>query len=355
MSTDPNEATVGTATAQAPAFSNNTKKKQKPALEPGIDASTPLDENDIKAALEASGYPVEMKLAQLLAASGWSPVQGHLCKVADDDSRREIDLLASRSRHLRGALVDGTYESVDYSIRLMMGVKKLHQPSWFVGILGEQLDRMNRRNLRIQALGGLPSHAVIRAVDTSLLPSMLITDDQLGCAFDFDEGVPLCSHYAIARRKAKTFEPWADGGSDEPGKGERYYDDIRTTSLARFFEARDWAAFLLTRRPKNMAYLSVHQPVLVIETPRLYVYEPITGTLRPTDRLALRTMFEAVRGLPPVPGIVDVMTPAGVHGYLEDVARCQDAAAEKVDVSLFNRMATEQVEAFTIAMLDAHE
>jgi hypothetical protein len=308
-------------------------KQSKPKPKPTIDESTRMSVRHIRQALEASGYPLEVRLFAELASLRVEPGLGLLVSVSDGGPLREVDLTARLHRFGTSTVVrDGEtqHRSLRVERRLLIGVKKLQKPRRFVGIEGNQPNPLSRRNLRGQILGGLPSRGVSEVVARTGVEELLLQTG-FGSLLDVGVNVPTCVHWAITRwrRREKEMEPYADSGQD--ATGDRYFKDLETTCLAAF--ALSQAVTMESLDPDRMLHAMVvsYQPVLVIDTPELYLYDPTTKKLRRTDWLTLQRGFK-VPGLErAVHWMIDVLTPKAVARYIAATRTALNAGFDAAD------------------------
>jgi hypothetical protein len=270
-----------------------------------INPSEPLTHADIQEAIEASEYPFELELFQALTNASLNPVLGFHTRVTEGGEIREIDLLASLNENITIAP-----RSCDVSMRLLIAAKKLHTPQQFVGIAGEAQSAHSVGVARTYYAAGIPSQGLIHDLPDNGIMQILHGPDGFGETMSRFVDGPVCAHWAIATRK-NDGKPWASGN-------EPVWQDFDTLVRAATLMAREYTAHRLQRGAKVSPFPSLHFsfPMLIIDTPHLFLYHPSTKKLEPTQWLVLHRMFDVGNG-DVVTRSVDIVARSGIDAMIE--------------------------------------
>lgn len=248
-----------------------------------------LSESEIKEAIEQSGYPLEVKLFQELTEKKLAPVLGIQLQLPNGKVK-EIDLLTTSHRR-----VEFGGPAVEFSLRGVLGVKRIPPPDWFVGILPSvQPTPDEMLDARIQCIGGVPSKGRPEGCgEQSELASCLLGEKRFASAMHLLTQKPACVHWALAKRDGKKLK--ADGS-------QPVWEDLETTVMASHQLATRFTRAIceMWRESKARAAVTPHlhfmMPALVLDVPHLYVYDPMNGALSRADWFVLQKMIHVGDG-----------------------------------------------------------
>jgi hypothetical protein len=273
-----------------------------------VSAATPITESDVRAAIEAAGYPLEVKLFHEFAVNEMDPVLGHRMRVRDDTgsgdpTSREIDLLASVRTSIVG---DGQVSA--FNVTAVIDAKLLHEPARFVAVVGDQPSEHERRVARSYFFGR-PSFRVLLQ-DEGSYSDCFIGEAGVADALDPLSAGTFCVHWAIVKREQKNqFEAWAK-------HDEGFQDAIKTVVEAAVWNERSFSQFSLGLgdNATPVPDLRIYCPTIIVGTPTLYMYDVKDGSISQTDWLMLRMNFDV--GGHVVNRVVDIVATGGVPGMI---------------------------------------
>jgi hypothetical protein len=275
--------------------------------------SGPLDQQEILAALAASGYPLELRLLKLFEQHRMHPVIGFRVPQLTGPTR-EIDLLVLASQNVQ---VDGG-PMISVNLRLLVEAKSLEPAASFVGFEVEQPQAPALRTLRAR-FGGAPSNRIVAALERD--GGFVLGPGGLAEAFDPMNTAPVCVQWAVARRKGKGIEQHCYAGHDES-----FWDDIDgvvRSSHATMLDATMSMQRVLERSASagvRQLHIMIDVPVLVLATPHLWLFDAANpADLRKSGSLLLLRQFEVGSGVEH--RLVDVVTEAALPAF---IASCRD-------------------------------
>jgi hypothetical protein len=241
----------------------------------------PLTEDEILNSLKRSGFPLEIRLLQAFDEGNFDPTPPHRFILGEGDKERsvEIDLTARAMETLadhRGLLL----------LTLMIEAKQIHERVSFVGFKWKQPTPLEMRVGRMRFCG-LPTCKVLNnGVDGGQFDQFLVGGAKPAmAAVDVLNEAPLCHHWCFARENKHKFI-------------EATQEDEMRQSFRRLVHATTWlereSALFRLRNPGDPPQWRVEIKFLtiVIGTPHLYTFDPLTGALEKTQRLILREMYE---------------------------------------------------------------
>jgi hypothetical protein len=236
-----------------------------------------LSEAEVKAAIEQSGYPLEVQLFHELAEQSLNPTLGFQLQLPNGKVK-ELDLLSTSH-----SLVRFSGPAVEFSLKGVIGVKRIVPPDWFVGILpSAQPEPVDKLNSRIQCIGGLPNNGLDEYSKQHDFSSLLLGEQHFANAMHLLTKPPICVHWAVTRRDGKKLK--ADGP-------QPIWDDIETTVAASYQLAteltREWRQHS-DKRSEALPHLYFMLPTLALDVPHLFLYNPMTRELSRTGWLTLR-------------------------------------------------------------------
>lgn len=290
-----------------------TPKKDKP--------TGALSDNEITDALRLSGFPLEIRLLQQFDAAGFDPIVGFRLMLDEAGKSVEVDVMA----YATASLAD--YKGQIY-LKAMIEAKQLVDRRVFVGMKWKQPTAHEMRSLRIR-LSGRPTCQVLSdgPGGQDLIQLMLGGAEPVAAAIDsLNEGI-VCSNWAYVQ-DSKQFGVMA------------LQDTEHRDSFAKLIRVvtalEEDTANHLTRTPGKppMLQLQILSPTIVLGTPHLYVFDPLTEQLERTPRLILQQMFEA--GGRVHARLVDVVTETGLPDFIDRyrrvVAALKTACDKRVDL-----------------------
>lgn len=283
---------------------------------------TALSDDEIHQALEGAGYPLELRLYELLKEGGMDPRFGFRTKLADSDVvTREVDLLASRHICFPDT---GREKATSALLTAVIQAKKIHD-ACVVGFRGsDQPLAQDLRSFRSSAMAGLPFW---RALDDGQYDGHVgdefYSERGLGAAFDHLSGAPVCIQWTVVKR----VEKYAGAARAEQEAG--VFDDIATSVRACMFMARDFTRFVLTRSSISdlLPQLNFYVPVLIVDAP-LRVYDAANQTLSSVDWFTARVTIDTCRGN--TPALVDVVSASAVPALMKRFADAADALEQRL-------------------------
>jgi len=247
-------------------------------------SSGPPTTNEITDALEAAGYPFELRVYRQFEDAGMDPVFSFRYR-ADEVSQytKEIDVLARL--HARQQYSDGKYAPTATTTLLFVAeIKRLHRAA-FVGFRGEAPTLHQRRCERAAPTVGLPSWQV-PGVPYDNANDLLIGAGGAAECFDPVNDRPYCVQWATVKpdKKNERFEAVHDEGSAE---------DLQRLIRSSMLLARETALHMLdfgVRTAETQALcpeMTFYWPLFVVDAP-LHVYDPANRSLVETDWFTLR-------------------------------------------------------------------
>ncbi len=255
--------------------------------------------HEAQAALEAAGYPLEMRLYHHLSRAGFTTRFGERARL-DATTTKEIDVVAQLSfsasypengHDRRGQLI----------VQVFVQAKKLHD-ACFTGMPGESRGHADARMGRVPRVGGLPSARVVLGQD---LKRLLFPPGNLLEPLDRLNDAPWCIQWSVTKRRPKDNErPYLTHHD------EQVYEDLATLVRATAVRLQSISVRQLEKGLNGdpMPVLVLAMPVLVVETP-LYTYDVATGAIEIVDRLTLDLNVD--HGAWVLNQAVEVVTPAG--------------------------------------------
>jgi hypothetical protein len=262
----------------------------------------PLSESEIRDGLNASGYPLEIRLLKAFSDGGMDPIIGF--RVNDGEgSSREIDILANFT-HAFGI---GDGKVVNLQLRLLVEAKSLEPGAAFVGFPWQ---RPSDHNLRVNRMhfGGMPSNRAVPELDRD--GDVILGPGGLSDAFDAMNAAPVCVQWAVARRTKAGSEQRTVASHDAS-----FWEGIDGVVRSSHDMMVDHS---MCRWPAEAHLMLFEMPVLVVATPTLWLYDavaPQKAPLASTPSLILARTFE----LPDRTEhrLVDVVTEVGVPSFIE--------------------------------------
>lgn len=249
----------------------------------GKPSDVPLTESEIMAAIQHSGFPLEIRLLQAFQDAGFDPTIGMRFIPGEGEKSAEVDLMA----RCRAPLTE--YKGQVY-LTALIEAKQLGQRVNFVGIRWKQPDAHSMRAMRIR-FSGVPTCQVLANSSSSgkLVQLMLGGDDPIARALDPLNEPNVCPHWAYARETKPNSPNSHIEARKEDDARESFAKLVRVTTWLE----RDNASFLASRAGKSPTLrLQILAPTIILATPHLYLYDPVTQTLEKTDSLILQEMHE---------------------------------------------------------------
>ncbi|MBV8757095.1 MAG: hypothetical protein JO257_07470 [Deltaproteobacteria bacterium] len=242
----------------------------------------PLTDEEILESLKHSGFPLEIRLLQAFDDGGFDPSPPHRFVLGGGDKEQsaEIDVTARAMETLaehRGLLL----------LTLMVEAKQVDERVTFVGFKWKQPTPLEMRAARMRFCG-LPTCKVLNTgVDGGRFDQFLLGGEAPAmAALDCLNEAPLCHHWCFVRDSRKH------------GFIEATQEDDMRQSFRRLVHATTWlergSALYALRHPADapLLRLEIKFPTIVIATPELRTFDPLTNTLEKTQSLTLREMYE---------------------------------------------------------------
>jgi hypothetical protein len=268
-----------------------------------------LSDEKLRELILAAGYPLEMRLFHQLWDAGFSPVHGHRVSVGEET--REIDLLTQRT--------EGIATKGQFCLRMLIEAKKLHAPRCFVGFLGDQPNVFELAMGRAH-VSGSPSWNIGHGGGT--VPSYAGESGYLGALKPLCL-VPYCVQWgSVCERKQ---------GRLELAHDDTIHDDLEKTVRATLGLELEITNLINSRDTIEPFPLQmIHFPMLVLDTPTLYLYDVRNDALTRATWLILRVNLELDGRM--ATRFVDIVT----ESSLETVLTAHQEALKKLHWILMN-------------------
>lgn len=284
-----------------------------------FDPRTPLSQEEIRRAISSSGYPLEVEIYHYLVSAGLHPSIGFRTPLVDGGPTKELDLIARISaNHVESGMVTSV------AFRSYLAVKRLQEPSVFVGILGARPTPHDHRVLRTYYSTGTPSSGYLDGLGDGGLMQMLHGGSGPHDWMDPLLELPICVHWAVVERRNQ--EPWAAGD-------KLIWEDIDLVVRGSHYMARATAEHRVSQPAARMASplpdIRYDYATVVIDAPTLYLYDPQTRELQSCDWLVLHRMFEVGNG-ELASRAVDILTRHGLARYVETMKKVVPAIAGRI-------------------------
>jgi hypothetical protein len=218
--------------------------------------------------------------------------------------------------------------AIEFSLKGVIGVKRIVPPDWFVGILpSAQPSASDKLAARIGCIGGLPTKGLPEAFsEQNEFASQLLAEQHFANAMHLFTKPPVCIHWAVARRDGKKLK--ADGP-------QPIWEDIETTVGASHQLAiqltRKWCGAFQRNGDKVEArpHLYLMLPTLVLDVPYLFLYDPMNNELSRTAWLTLSKAIHIGDGRV-VSATIDVTS----RGGFQELALVHNVTRSRVQVAL---------------------
>jgi len=282
---------------------------------------------EIADALEAAGYPLELRVYRQFDDAQMAPVLSFRYRADEADPHtKEIDVLARLNAG--GKFVDGEHQApATISLWIPTEVKRVHNGA-FVGIRGKDPSKLQRRHERSVA-AGVPSWKVLGSrYDTAR--DVFIGDGGIAESFDLVNERPYCVQWATVKAD-KSERRFA--GTHDVGCADDLQRLVRSSALL----AREITNRFLQFNVEGVATVcpdvTLLWPLLVVDAP-LYVYDPAERSLHQTEWFTLRVGADL--GGRPYEQPIDIVSAAGVptiiSKYLATGQRLSEWLATKANV-----------------------
>lgn len=276
--------------------------KKRPRIE-----TDPIGIRELRGAIQKSGYPLEVELFHLFKDKGMATTLGTWLQIDDSPTAvAELDLVA----YFRATTPLDGEKLTSYVTTVFAEVKRLHAPAQFVGILGEQPASTTEALARAH-YAGLPSfgHGVYPHAQPNVTGAIFT---KAGAICDTSEplhGAPTCPHWAIVRRNKKGNE-WEAFAKGDP----EFYRDMQKLVAARAYWSEKIAKILLSKKgsPPAIQFIPL---LLVVDTKKLFVYDPQDKTIRGVPRLVVQQTYQV--GTRTCQAAIDVVIPSEVPAMIE--------------------------------------
>jgi hypothetical protein len=299
----------------------------------------PLTDEEIRDSLKHSGFPLEIRLLQAFDEGGFDPTPPHRFILGEGDKERsaEIDVTARAMEVLadnRGLLL----------LTLMVEAKQIDERVAFVGFKWKQPTPHEMRAARIR-FSGLPTCQVLSdgPNDARFTQFLLGGEKPPMVALDGLNQAPLCHHWCFVRENPK-----------REFRIEATQEDDMRQSFRKLVHVTTWlereSARFFWQNPEPLQWrLEIKFPTIVIATPQLYTFDPLTNDLAKTQSLTLREMYDV--GGEIHARYVDVMTETEIPNLMSryrQAARalrtaCDQGALELSDIVEEQRIAREKL------------
>lgn len=279
--------------------------------------SGPLTDDEILDAVRRSGYPLEIRLLQAFDEGGFDPTPPHRFILGEGDKERsaEIDVTARAMETLadhRGLLL----------LTLMIEAKQIHERVSFVGFKWKQPTQLEMRVGRMRFCGLPTSKVLNNGVDGGQFDQFLLGGATPAmAALDVFNEAPLCHHWCFVRDSKHKFI--------EATQEEDMRHSFRKLVHATTWLERESALFRLRHPSDHQWRVEIKFPTIVVATPHLYTFDPLSGALAKTQSLILREMYEV--GGEVHARYVDVVTEAEIRNLMARYRAAARALCTAVD------------------------
>lgn len=260
----------------------------------------PPSKDGVVRLIRQSGYPLEVDLFHVLHRRGADPTHSFILRSPEIEEARELDLIGRF--HVQHQYQEGNQlPTARLDLMLMIEAKNWAPHRVFVGFVGNDLTP-HEMLIRRTRIAGTPTFGV--SPEGGTVYGFVLA---FGECFAPLNDAPLCM-------------AWGSTGE----KGILEHDDhtfkgIQTAVTAAVLLGRDHCAFLTSGRDPTVR-MEILQPVLVVDTPKLHLFDVRTDQLTETDRLMIEVSVELPSG--PSYRLVDVVTRNGFERYLDACERC---------------------------------
>jgi hypothetical protein len=300
----------------------------------------PLTDDQIKGALQHSGFPLEIRLLQAFHEAGFDPVIGHRFIPGDGEKSAEVDVMA-----YAGAPLANHKGSVH--LKAMIEAKQLPERKVFVGLKWKQPVPHEMRSMRIR-FSGRPTCRVLCEGPNGqeLVQIMLGPPGPIAEALDPLNEPIVCHHWCYVQDDSK-FEFVAE------------QDDRHLDSFSKLIRVVTWleedTAAVFARRPSGeLLRVQILSPTIVLGTPHLYIYDPLQPeTLEKASSIILHQMHEAggkVHGR-----YVDVVTEDGLPEFIDRYRRAAARLQVACDKHIGALLEITEKQRLSQIEIDAHD
>lgn len=298
--------------------------KHREHIEPKY-PNEPIEEAEIHAALQTSGFPLEMRLMKFLHDRRMQPEIGLRVQIDDEGTTREVDLLAkafvARRYKVTSSAETPTSRILSVLLQMVIEAKSLEPGAAFVGFHWRGSPPENLRTSRTR-FGGTPA---LDEMDEKGPFKFLFEPGGVATALDGLNHTPVCIQWAVIRRTKPGSEQKSYADHDESfWKGMDTI--VRASRTIRSIHTH-------SKLEENHSLLAFANPTMVIGTPHLFLYDVIGRTLARTPRLIVKRAFDV--GDISDEYVVDVVTEDGmgelVDAYQETAKDVLRAAAKHRD------------------------
>jgi hypothetical protein len=276
-----------------------------------------LDENQIREALEKSGYPLEIRLRKVFAEAGLNPKLGSLRATdAAGEELHEIDLTLERVHDVK---MIGT--TADVGIHAFVAAKKLPEGSALVGIVAD--DERLLEPVQRPSFAGDPAWPRPNSWSGSGRGALFTGTQGLVNALHGFFHAPIC---AIQTRVTMN-----ENGSKVSAAGDAVYFKALSDTV-RAIHFRD-LRFTASMRRGGGVHIRYFHPALVVETNHLYVYSVHDRSLKSVPRFILVQEFDAKDGsaiLRPI----EIVRADGAQEFADRLHAAAEAFAERTTAHL---------------------
>lgn len=292
-----------------PLVNNTLKKKARRRLDP---TKKSLRMDEVKRAIQRSGYPLELRLVKQLKDAGLVASTGD--RISFGDHSREIDVVGSIRELRELSLSSGKPLNVVVNVQLLIEAKGLERGAAFVALTTTGAPPPHILTQYRYYWGGMPSFGVVHPVEAEAL--------RLFAGAGREAFLALCQgtvafQWTLARRK-KDGDPFAD--QDE--NFSRGIDNIvRAAFVGTVRNAHQ------TRTP-DCLHVDIAVPVLALAT-RLMVYDTITESLVRASRVMLARQFEVAPGRNQR-RLLDIVTEEEVASFADSYRRAAVDLADRL-------------------------
>ena len=292
-------------------------------------AKTAFSNAELVDALEGTGFPFELQLFRRFHEAGLDPAISQRLRnrrAADEADARgttsEVDLTARL--YARADSADGFGQA---RMTLLVEAKNPSPPTCFVGVLGPQAARHERRMLRA-SFYGCPTHGS-GYYDRNARD--LLGPHGIAASLDPLCSAPHCVHWTLVERGKDGQQGWVPKVNRLPNWQEALAGLVRTAAFLEGEGSRFQRELPADVEP--LPALGVFLPVLALNTPLLYVYDPWKRKVRKTQSLTLESAYELPSGAVQRRS-VDVVGSTGLARYIGKLKRARDSVQRFLDANV---------------------
>jgi hypothetical protein len=288
----------------------------------------PPSSEEVTAALEAAGYPFEIRLFDKLRTGGMDPVFGHRIKkdAENESATTEIDVIARAH-----VCYPGKNLAVNVQLLALIQAKKIHAGG-IVGFRDGVGPASCSSSSRVAVVGGLPCWGLLGARYNAHTELMTGAHGLHAGLLGFQ--VPHCIQWTTVRRQQKGPHIGEMRAEHEQG----VFEDFASVVQASESMSRDISIFLLKRPDFDGSHLDLYlyQPTIFVDAP-LWLYDATSKKLESTNWFSVGIAIDSSQGM--IRREVDVVSVGGVDEFVAVYAGAGRALKAQLESGLDDQLA----------------